>query len=61
MSFKCTKAWYTGKNLVYRTPQKISDILWDMLENVCKCIFNCVSWFVSILLYFNVFCDVNLI
>ena len=30
--------------------QKISDILWAMLYNSWKCIFNCVTWF---LILFN--------
>ena len=36
--------------------QKISYILWAMLENGWKCIFNWVSYFISILLKFYVFC-----
>ena len=30
--------------------QKISDKVWVVLEKGWKCIFNCVSWFVSIIL-----------
>ena len=52
MSFKCTNAHF-----VYRITQNISDILWTMLGNCWKSIFNCVSWFISLILNFNALCD----
>ena len=33
------------------------DILWVMLGNGSECILNCVLWFVSVILNFNVLCD----
>ena len=35
----------------------ISDILWAMLGKGRKYVFHYVSWFVSIILNFNAFCD----
>ena len=45
MSFGYTKACF-----VYRVTQKISDILWPILGSGWKCILNCVSWFISVIL-----------
>ena len=42
---------------VYRITQKVSDILWIMFENGWKCILNCVSRFVSVMLNFNALCN----
>ena len=36
---------------------KIPDILWIMHKNGWKCILNCGSWFVSVILNFNALCD----
>ena len=55
MSFRCTKEYF-----VCRITQKVSDISWTMLGNSWKCIFNCVSWFVSIVVNFNALCDASL-
>ena len=44
------------KYLSYTGSQKISDILWAMIENGWKCIFNYVSRFVSIIQYFHELC-----
>ena len=46
ISFICTEACFA-----YRITQKISDILWVILEKCLICIFNCISWFVSIFTY----------
>ena len=50
--FRCTKAWF-----IYTVAQENSHILWAKLENGWKCIFNCVSWFVSAIQNFNALCD----
>ena len=42
---------------VYRITQKISDILWVILENGWTCILNCVSRFVVIIPNFNALCN----
>ena len=42
---------------LHRFQQKISDILWAILGNGWICILKYVSWFVSIVLNFNVLCD----
>ena len=42
---------------VYRITQKVSVILWAMIKNDWKCIFNCVSWFVPVRLNFIALCD----
>ena len=52
MSFMCTKAWF-----VYRITQNISDTAWTMPGTGWKCIFNCLSWFVFIILNFNALCN----
>ena len=56
MLFRCTKAGFA-----YRVTEKIYDILWAMIGNDWKCIFNCVLWFVSITLNFNALCDASAI
>ena len=43
MSFKCTKACF-----VFRITQKISDILRAIIWNRWKCIFNCVTCFLTL-------------
>ena len=42
---------------VYIIAEKIFDISWAMLGNGWKCIFNRVSWFISIILNFNALRD----
>ena len=53
MSFKCAKICF-----VHKFTQKVSDTLWAMFGNGYKYIFNCASWFASIILNFNPLCDV---
>ena len=52
------KSMFPIKNaiFVYRIKEKISDILWTMFGNSWKCIFNCVSWFLSLILNFSALC-----
>ena len=45
ISYRYTKAFF-----IYRVTQKISDILWAMLQNSWKCIFICILW---VLILFN--------
>ena len=49
--FRCTEARF-----VHRIKLKISNIYWTMLGNGWKCILNCVSWFVSVILNFKALC-----
>ena len=41
--FRCTIAYF-----IYRITQKILDALWAMLRNGWICIFNCVTWFLTL-------------
>ena len=42
---------------MYRITQRISDTLWTMLAKGWKCILNCASRFVFVVLNFNAFCN----
>ena len=47
-----------SKNMLrIQVTQNISDILWIIFGNDRKCILNCVSWFVSVILSFNALCN----
>ena len=49
--------WSTKTCFICRITQKISDALWAMLGNGWKYIFNCVLWFISVIVNFNALCD----